>query len=159
MAKRSKAPAQRGRLIDIGQIQLSAAGGLIADARHRGRIETRQRAFEEFVERHVTSLPHPLGVIIADCARDGVRVGQGRGRGFRPAAEQAAMEIVRAEAPSIYARHLAIAKESGRHRNWRAWARQKAAEDIRRRLFELRVMNPPSAASITKWKMRFKSPT
>jgi len=151
--KRPKKPGQGGKLIDIGKVELTAGGGMAADARHRNRAQTRQAAVEEFVGRHADNLPYPVGILVAECARAGVRKGQGAGHPSRPISEQAAINIARVAAPKLYAQYLTAARASGRHRSPRAWARHQAAAAIRDQLVKARVKNPPSIATIMKWKM------
>lgn len=161
MVKARKSPPH-GRLINAGQITLASGSDLLVDAKHRNRRETRQVTVEAYAQLRVEAaargvevvLPEPMASIILACAQAGALSGQGKSRPFKPLAERDAIEAALQEAPEIYERYLAQAKASGRFRNPRAWARQKAAADVRRRMLELGVTAPPSAASIMKRKMR-----
>jgi uncharacterized protein YoaH (UPF0181 family) len=172
-AKPPKAPAPSGKLIDAGHIVLAGdperrekdekkkARGLIADAKHRNRRETQQvtvEAFEQLLAnaaaRGVEVLPPPMDRIVLTLARAGLRQAQGRGPRFRSLAERNAIQAALQEGPGFYARYLAQAKASGRFRNPRAWARQKAAEEVRRLMTEVGVSKPPSIQSIAKKRMR-----
>ena len=65
----------RGIVVNAGEISCVANSGARISPQRRGRIETRQCALEEFL-KIVDTLPQPMGAIIADCARAGIRLGQ-----------------------------------------------------------------------------------
>ena len=85
-------------MIDSGQIILAGGTTITTDAKRQGRIETRQRAVEEFIARGVDLLPPPWGAIIASCALAGIRPGQGRSGTPKSQAENAAHETAVREA-------------------------------------------------------------
>jgi hypothetical protein len=124
---------------------------MAAGPKRRGRIETRQRAAEEFLKLlPILPLPPHVAATVADCVRAGIRPGQGRGRGSLSDKDELARAAAMAEAPAFHRRYLAEAKASGAHRNPRSWAREKTAEDVRRRMIELGVRSPPAIATLVK---------
>jgi hypothetical protein len=134
-------------MIDAGAITMAISTDMTADTDHRNRRETRQRAVEEFEQLVMPDLPQPMATIVADCARAGLRSGQGKGRAFLPQADKDAREIALKEAAEWLPEYRERAKAEGRPRSW---ARQQAAEFARQRMQQLGVANPPSIKTLLK---------
>ncbi len=144
-----------GPMIDAGRIEL-AGSGIVApvDTGQQGRIETRQRSVEEYIAELATGsldsiLPPPMGAIIADCARAGVRHGVGRGGIRLSQADKLIRETVMREAPALREKYRAEAKAA---RKTRGWARVQTAEALRQRMLELGATRLPAPETIMKWK-------
>jgi hypothetical protein len=120
----------------------------------RSLRETLQYVFEEFAKLAPT-LPKPLGGVILDCARRGLRKGQGKGRSFLSTEDKLARESALKEFPELRRRYFAEAKASGTHLHPREWASVKAAEDVQRLMRESGMRSPWSISAIRKkWKSR-----
>ena len=152
-----KGPAPVDRLIIVGAGEITCAAGSSAriNSNRRGRIETRQCAVEEFL-KIVDTLPQPMGAIVAECARAGIRRGQGRSGAPKSLAEKTACETAMGEAPQFFRQYLAEAKASGTHLHPHRWAKEKTAEAVRRRMIELGARKPPAVATIKK-RMKLRS--
>ncbi|HEY3222799.1 MAG TPA: hypothetical protein VGJ76_03275 [Pseudolabrys sp.] len=160
MARAKRKPSGQGpagRIIDAGQVTFAGAGELTAGNKWRSLRETLEYVFGEYLKLADT-LPKPIGGIIADCARRGLRKGQGKGRSFLSTEDKLARERAMKEAPALYAKYFAEAKATGAHRHPRRWAREKAAEAVRQRMIELGVAKPPAVTTIMK-KLHSRSPT
>jgi hypothetical protein len=146
--ERKKNPA--GSLIDA-RATLAGGSALAADTKQRGRIETRQRAVEEFEQLVAASatLPKPMATIVASCARDGIRRRQGRGGAYLSQAEKLTRETAMQEVPELLRNYRAEANATGKPRGW---AREETAKAVHRRMKELGSDAPPAVATIRKWK-------
>jgi hypothetical protein len=157
MARAKRKPSGQGptgRIIDAGQINFVGAGDLTAGTKWRSLRETLQYVFEEFAKLAPT-LPKPLGGVILDCARRGLRKGQGKGRSFLSTEDKLARESALKEFPELRRRYFAEAKASGTHLHPREWASVKAAEDVQRLMRESGMRSPWSISAIRKkWKSR-----
>lgn len=146
--------APKGRVIDAGQVAFAGSSALTADTEHRRLRETLEYALGEYLKLADT-LPKPIGWIIADCARRGLRLGQGRGRSFLSTEDRLARDSALKEFPELRRKYLAEAKASGAHRHPREWASGKAAEEVQRLMRESGMRSPWSISAIRKkWKLR-----
>jgi hypothetical protein len=125
------------------------AGGstMMVDSKRRNRIETRLRAVEQFVDQYLDILPKPMGAIVADCARAGIRPGQGQSGTFLSQTDKHARETALKEVPELLRQYRAQARAEGRPRSW---ARLEVAQAVHQRMHELGVKNPPSVESLLK---------
>jgi hypothetical protein len=157
MARPKRKPSGQGpagRVIDAGQVTVVGAGGMTAGTKWRSLRETLEYVFGEFAKLALT-LPKPLGGVILDCARRGLRKGQGKGRSFLSTEDKLARESALKEFPELRRRYLAEAKASGTHLHPREWASIKAAEDVQRLMRESGMRSPWSISAIRKkWKSR-----
>jgi hypothetical protein len=157
MARAKRKPSGQGpagRVIDAGQVTVVGAGGMTAGTKWRSLRETLEYVFGEFAKLALT-LPKPLGGVILDCARRGLRKGQGKGRSFLSTEDKLARESALKEFPELRRRYLAEAKASGTHLHPREWASIKAAEDVQRLMRESGMRSPWSISAIRKkWKSR-----
>jgi hypothetical protein len=141
--------ADAGRMIDAGQAILAGSTTLATNARRQGRVKTRERAVDGFEKHFVDMLPVPMGQIVADCARAGIRRG-GRSGAILSHAEELARATAMKEAPELVKRFRAEARAIGR-RNPRRWAREETAKVLQQRITELGG-KPPAVKTIMGWK-------
>ncbi len=150
-SKRAKR-APTGRMIDAGSVTMVAGSDVTAGREHRNRRETRQRAVEEFEKLmpHLP-LPQPMAAIVANCARAGMYLRQGKGRAFLRQEDKVARETALKEASHRLPQYRAKAKAEGKPRSW---PREQAARYARGRMRELGVASPPSIQTILKSGLR-----
>jgi hypothetical protein len=156
------APVGRRIVVGAGEISFAGRSDMRVDSKHRKRLQMRQLNVEEFARlvaaaaargwTNTVVVPLSLAKAIVTCAENGVRPHQGRGGTFRSQADETADETAMREAGPLARQYLAEAKATGEHRNPRNWAREKAAQVVRQKMYELGMTAPPSVSTIMRRK-------
>ncbi len=140
-------PRSKGRVIEKPIDVVCTGQDVKIDPERWSWIKLRQRMVELFKKKYADNLPQPMGAIVADCARAGIRPGQGKGPGFLSEKEQHARETAFKEGHELLPQYRARAKAEGRPKGW---ASEQVAAKVRQRMCDLGVENPPSVATIRK---------
>jgi hypothetical protein len=135
-----------------------AGEGLLSIAvEYRAGLQTRYLALDEFKKTkpdaagNVTaSMPLHLWTAIAQCAEDGVRVGQGPGRSRLPAEVIQAREAALQGAPALLAKFREEEKAEGGP-DWKDRAKRRAATKIQQLMKDHGDPNPPAVDTIMGW--------